>query len=146
MASQAEKTVSHCIALLREAGLRVTPQRTDIIRLMAGRARRYSVQEVHRSLSKKHPGLSLDTVYRTLNTLARLDIVSRVNLQNTEVVQYEFQDPGHHHHHAICMECGKSICLDECPLPAAFFDSLRRMKFQPEHHAFEVYGRCAACA
>lgn len=59
----------------RRAGLRLTPQRLEIFRELAESTDHPSVEELHRRLVVKFPTLSLDTVYRTLGTLARNVVV-----------------------------------------------------------------------
>lgn len=129
---------------LREEGLRITPQREDVLRFLARDRGRLSVQEVFREVRKKHRSISLDTVYRTLSTLSNLGVVSQLNLQTGDL-RYEFQAENHHHHHAVCLGCGTSLCLHGCPLPEAFFRDLEKRKFRVMNHAFEVYGYCADC-
>lgn len=138
------KPVDDSIAVLKKEGLRITPQRTDILRQLAAKKGRVSVQQVFKQIQQRHPGISLDTVYRTLSTFANLGIVSQINLQSGDLL-YEYQGGGPHHHHAVCLSCGAAFCLDECPLPESFFQALARKKFKVRSHAFEVYGYCAKC-
>ncbi len=135
--------VDYSLNVLKREGLRITPQRTDIVKLLAGEKRKLSVQQVYRAIAKRHPGISLDTVYRTLATLAQLGLVSQINMQGGDHL-YEFQGVNHHHH-AVCLGCGESVCMDECPFPQAFFQSLEQKRFRVQSHAFEVYGYCAKC-
>lgn len=132
------------LALLKSEGLRITPQREDIVQLLAKRKGRHSVQAVFQEVRKVHRTISLDTVYRTLSTLANLGVLSQIKLHGADLV-YEFQEAGHHHHHAVCLNCGDSICLTVCPLPKNFFQDLERRDFRVVNHAFEVHGYCAAC-
>ncbi|MBX7058780.1 MAG: transcriptional repressor [Leptospirales bacterium] len=139
------KPADETVTLLKREGLRVTPQRTDILRQLAGKKGRVSVQQVFKQIQQKHPGISLDTVYRTLSTFANLGIVSQVNLQSGDLL-YEYQGgAARHHHHAVCLSCGSTFCLDECPLPESYFQTLARKKFRVRSHAFEVYGYCSRC-
>ena len=133
------------LVALKSAGFRITPQRRDVVELLSSKKRRFTVQEIHSRLKQKHSGLSIDTVYRTLATLVELGIVAELNLRGDASI-YEYQGTDdHHHHHAICMRCGKAICLEECPVPAAFEKSLKKIHFQALNHSFEVYGYCREC-
>ncbi len=140
----AEAAVAKALELLKSEGLRITPQREDILHLLARRPGGHSVQDVFQEIRKKHRSISLDTVYRTLSTLANLGVLSQIKLHGADLV-YEFQGAGHHHHHAVCLTCGNSLCLSECPLPEGFFRDLERREFRVVNHAFEVYGYCASC-
>ena len=139
-----DEVVAEALERLRKEGFRITPQREDILRLLATRRGRHSVQDVFQKIRKKHRSISLDTVYRTLATLANLGVVGQIKLHGADLL-YEFQAAGHHHHHAVCVNCGTSICLAGCPLPKSFFADLERRDFRVLNHAFEVYGYCAEC-
>ncbi len=140
----AENNVTAIVKRLRDEGFRITPQREDILRLLAEDPRRRSVQEIFNEIRAIHGSISLDTVYRTLATFANLGVVAQIKAHGTDVV-YEFQPPGHHHHHAVCLSCGKSICLTECPLPKSYFRNLENENFRVLSHSFEVYGYCNSC-
>lgn len=143
-AAASGEAVQAALALLKSEGLRITPQREDILHLLARRKGRHSAQSVLQEIRKKHQAISLDTVYRTLSTLANLGVLSQIKLHGADLV-YEFQGAGHHHHHAVCLNCGDSICLTVCPLPKNFFQDLERQEFRVINHAFEVYGYCVGC-
>ncbi|MEQ9365388.1 MAG: Fur family transcriptional regulator [Leptospirales bacterium] len=142
--AKARDAVQTALALLKSEGLRITPQREDILHLLARRKGSHSVQAVFQEIRKKHRAISLDTVYRTLSTLANLGVLSQIKLHGADLV-YEFQGAGHHHHHAVCLDCGASTCLKVCPLPENFFQDLESQDFRVVNHAFEVYGYCAKC-
>ena len=129
---------------LREEGFRITPQREDIVRLLAGSRERLSIQTIFKEIRKQHGSISLDTVYRTLATFTNLGVVAQIKRNGSEP-SYEFQPPGHHHHHAVCLECSKSICLTDCPLPQSLFQDLEGKDFRVLSHSFEIYGYCSSC-
>ena len=119
-ASAGPHPVEAALVRLKAEGLRITPQREDIIAYLAKRRGRHSARSVFEAIRKKHRNISADR-------------------------QYEFQEAGHHHHHAVCLSCGQSSCLNVCPLPDKFFEDLEAYEFRVVSHAFEVYGYCAKC-
>lgn len=103
----------------RQAGLRLTPQRLEIFRLLSQSADHPSVEELHRRLLVKFPTVSLDTVYRTLGTLARHGLVHRIELAESHA-RYEVRKTPHHH--LICRSCKEIVdfkwtSFDEAALP-----------------------------
>ena len=60
--------------LLRSKGLRVTPQRVAILRLLM-RGGHLTLDQVLNELRKEEPNISISTVYNTLNTLTKLGIL-----------------------------------------------------------------------
>lgn len=66
------------VARLRGGGLRVTPQRLALHRLLADRPRHVTAEALLREASTDLPGLALPTVYSTLELFAELGVVRRV--------------------------------------------------------------------
>ncbi len=132
------------IERFKSGGYRITPQRLEIFRCFKSAGKHYSAEEVHRKVRRRFPGISLDTVYRNLNTLKELGILEALNFDDGKV-RYELARENTHHHHLICLRCGESQELDFCPLK--FIDSaqIRDRNFKVERHSFEIYGYCSSC-
>lgn len=129
---------------LKARGLKLTPQRIEILRVLAAAGAPLSAQEVFITVRKTLPSISLDTVYRNLALLTQDGLANQVNLQVKESARFEFQTPGHHHHHLVCLGCSKSICVETCPLPTDI-KSTEDPGFKVVGHAFEMYGYCSTC-
>jgi Fur family zinc uptake transcriptional regulator len=130
---------------LRNIGQKITPQRLAILKLLIDQSKPLSADEVYSNVRSTHPHISLDTFYRNLSLLANSGLVSQVNLQNREKSKFEFQGQSHHHH-AVCLECGKSFCVDYCPPRSRDLQPKEDDGFEVIGHAFEVYGYCSGCA
>ena len=87
----------------RAAGLKVTPQRQLLFRLLHGNTAHPSAEVLFEQASEAMPGISLRTVYQTLNDLAAMG-----ELQSIEVVggAVRFDPNVDDHHHAVCDSCG----------------------------------------
>jgi Fur family zinc uptake transcriptional regulator len=129
---------------LREAGHKLTPQRTEILRALMSAGVPMSALAVLARVRETYPYISLDTVYRNLSMLTTTEMVNQINLQHKGTALFEFQGEAHHHH-AICLDCGKSFCVDSCPLPKVFPLPSSDQQFQVVSHAFEIYGYCSSC-
>ena len=129
---------------LRESGHKLTPQRLEILRVLMSAGVPVSAQAVLARVKEIYPYISLDTVYRNLSLLTTTDMVDQINLQHKGTALFEFQGEAHHHH-AVCLDCGKSFCVDSCPLPKIFSLPADDPKFQVVSHAFEIYGYCSSC-
>lgn len=93
--------------LKKVPGLRNTSQRAlilDIVRKGDGHLDAY---EVYRRARLKQQRLSLSTVYRTLQTLKKLELVEEVHIDETHH-HYEIKRSDEHHH-LVCLGCGKVI-------------------------------------
>ena len=84
------------------------------------------------------------SVYRAVDLFERLGIVQRLNtgwkykLELTDM----FAD---HHHHLTCVNCGRTIAMNETELETAIARLAARHNFRPTSHQIEVQGLCQSC-
>lgn len=93
-------------------GYKLTSQREATVRvLLEHEADHLSAEDVFMHVKKKNPDIGLATVYRTLELLAELHIVEKMNFGDG-VARFDLRsgDHEHMHHHLICSICGR---LDE---------------------------------
>lgn len=98
-----DKRVSLFTQALRERGLRLTHQRLEVAREIAGSNRHADVEEIYQRVRERVPTISLDTVYRTLGALERLGLIRRVEVLGGPA---RYDANLEHHHHFICTQCG----------------------------------------
>jgi Fe2+ or Zn2+ uptake regulation protein len=129
--------------LLRQRGLRATSQRVVMHRLLRDRNRHVSAEELLSEASEQLPGISLPTVYSTLELFEGLGIVHRVNGGGGTLVWDTRPDV---HHHMICRNCGRIQDL-ETPLDLERARrSAARSGFEPDRAEVVVSGLCVNCA
>lgn len=90
----------------REAGLKVTHQRTEIYRKLVSLPDHPTAETLHKRLLATLPTISLDTVYRTLTTLEEHHLVARIQ---TAESQARFEAVYAPHHHLICSSCKRVV-------------------------------------
>jgi Fur family transcriptional regulator, ferric uptake regulator len=122
---------------LRRAGLRVTPLRRRLVHLFASSGHWYSAQELSEAAETAglRPGRA--TVYRLIEALIQAGLC-RPFSRSGRMTRYVFCAP-EHHHHMICLECGRVADVATCKVTAP--DS----SFAVEEHSVDFFGRCAAC-
>ncbi|QIN81006.1 hypothetical protein GBA65_21405 (plasmid) [Rubrobacter marinus] len=64
-----------CTKTLRERGVRVTPQRAHVWRLLAGSGGHFPPEEIWERTRDELPGMELSTVYRILDALREAGLV-----------------------------------------------------------------------
>jgi Fe2+ or Zn2+ uptake regulation protein len=129
--------------LLRERGLRATSQRVVMHRLLRDRNRHVSAEELLSEASDRLPGVSLPTVYATLELFEQLGIVRRVNGGGGTLMWDTRADA---HHHMICRNCGR---IEDMETPLDLERARRsaaRAGFRPDRAEVVVSGLCASCA
>jgi Fe2+ or Zn2+ uptake regulation protein len=101
------------VKILKENGIKITPQRLEIMKYLDDHMTHPDAEKIYSDLKKKNPALSKTTVYNTLETLRKYNIVQVLTISESEL-RYDFKNTLHHHF--LCKSCGKIIDIDvECP-------------------------------
>jgi Fur family ferric uptake transcriptional regulator len=128
---------------LGELGYRLTPQRIMILSAIERSDDHISAEEIHAQIVVRYPQVNISTVYRTLELLKRLGLVTEADLGGGKV-RYHSVEKGHHHH-LVCQECGAVIDLDESVLSSLKEVLLREYGFRASLKHLAIFGRCADC-
>jgi len=128
---------------LSELGYRLTPQRIMVLSAIEDSDDHISAEEIYTQIVAKYPQVNISTVYRTLELLKRLGLVTETDLGGGRV-RYHPAEKGHHHH-LVCQECGAIIDLDESVLSSLKDTLLREYKFIADLRHLAIFGRCANC-
>ena len=131
------------ISKLSEQGYRLTPQRMMVLSAIENSDNHISAEEIYAQVIAKYPHVNISTVYRTLELLKRLGLVTETDLGGGRV-RYHPADKGHHHH-LVCQECGRIIDLDESVLSSLRSALLREYNFSADLRHLAIFGRCAKC-
>ena len=98
------------VQTLRRAGLRLTPQRLAICRLLATTDRHPTAQMIYDELHPEYPSLSLATVYNTLDVLVQLNMIHVLGSAGDDAEHYDGNtDP---HINLACVSCHRVIDLE----------------------------------
>jgi Fe2+ or Zn2+ uptake regulation protein len=129
--------------LFHEAGLRVTPQRQAIFRLLQGDATHPTVEALFDRARTEMPALSLKTVYQTVHDLEALGELHVLDLGTGSVrVDPNVEDE---HHHLVCTACGRvrdlPVAYDDLQVPARW-----RRGFTVDDVVVIFRGRCEECS
>ncbi|WP_210494169.1 Fur family transcriptional regulator [Patulibacter sp. SYSU D01012] len=130
------------VARLRGAGLRVTPQRLALHRIVAATPRHVTAEALLREATADLPGLALPTVYSTLELFAELGVVRRVAAPGA--ARYD-TDPTPHDHFT-CTRCGTLLDLDTSAGRAAATRAAEAAGHRVASATVVVTGVCAGCA
>jgi Fe2+ or Zn2+ uptake regulation protein len=137
------KDVDQLTAAFRERGLRVTPQRQAIFRLLHGVDSHPTVESLYEAARAQMPTISRKTVYQTVHDLEAMGEVHVLDV-GTGTIRV---DPNveHAHHHLVCTNCGtvRDVLVDVADLkvPARY-----RSDFRVDAVEVVFRGRCEACA
>jgi Fe2+ or Zn2+ uptake regulation protein len=118
------------VKLLKENSIKVTPQRLEILKYLDENRVHPTADQIYIGLKEKTPSLSKTTVYNSLHTLNKNEIIQSLSITGSEL-RYDFRTDVHHHF--LCKKCGRIIDIDiGCP----YMDDL----LNGEHRVEEVHG------
>jgi len=137
----------------RDWGYRFTLPREIILEVLARSNKHLSAEDIYLEVHKKYPNIGLTTVYRTLEILVNLGFVSKLDFGDGKA-RYEFLEGpkgSRHHHHLVCMSCGKVIDYtdfvdEEIELLNQIEKVLsKKYGFKITKHLIQFYGLCDKC-
>ncbi|MFH2137994.1 MAG: Fur family transcriptional regulator [Candidatus Omnitrophota bacterium] len=103
------------INILKEQGIRITPQRVRIFELLAAEKRHLCVEELYEKIKESFPAVSLATVYSILELLKKKGIIREIRIKFDKSCYEARTDL---HHHFSCRKCKKIFDIDLTPCPA----------------------------
>ncbi len=149
MEGEAMSKADRILAAFKEFSERSTLPRQMIadklVELEAGEAgEAFSIETLLERLRKSDPRIGRATVYRTIEKLAQLKILDRIDFADGTRC-YRLCDSEEHHHHLTCRTCHRVVEFDLC-LPQAKIDAIgRREGFTIEDHDISLSGLCGEC-
>lgn len=128
--------------LCSERGLSLTAQRRAILEVVLDSDDHPQADDVYAALSRRRLRVSRATVFRTLEGLARLGVISKASHTGSSV---RYDGRTDLHHHLICIACDRVIDfsdkhLDSLPLP-----DTRRLGFVVSDLQVQLRGTCREC-
>jgi Fe2+ or Zn2+ uptake regulation protein len=129
-------------AALRARGLRVTRQRIEIERTVRELGGHVSAEDVLNGVGERLRGVSLPTVYSTLELLEELGSVRCVGHVAGRVL---FDSRVDEHHHVVCSRCGRVEDIEAPFDTAPALAAAREAGFAGTQAGLTVTGICAPC-
>jgi Fur family peroxide stress response transcriptional regulator len=131
------------IDILRQVGLRPTPQRLAIVREVFNR-HHPTVAEVYESVRREFPTIGLATVYNTLHAITERDLVRELPFANATRFDVNLSP----HANLVCTRCGSIEDSEECNELISEMRSRISIGdgFAPVGQRIDFYGLCRSCA
>jgi len=118
------------IKMIKERGMRITPQRAIILEAVESLRGHITVEDVFQRVQTVNAYISLATVYRTLEMLRDMNLITQTNFGQSQA-HFALKDHGSHHH-LVCLNCHQ---LEE--FSDDIFDPIRVSL--EDSYGFEVY-------
>ncbi|HDF0887845.1 TPA: peroxide-responsive transcriptional repressor PerR [Staphylococcus aureus] len=137
-----EHELEESIASLRQAGVRITPQRQAILRYLISSHTHPTADEIYQALSPDFPNISVATIYNNLRVFKDIGIVKELTYGDSSS-RFDFNT--HNHYHIICEQCGKIVDFQYPQLNEIEILAQHMTDFDVTHHRMEIYGVCKEC-
>lgn len=128
---------------LQQSGYRLTGSRRTLIATIANCGHAFTVPQLLTMAQRQDPKIGMATVYRAVETLASLGLVSRVH-----------DERGCHNYVAvdrqqasmlICQTCGRLASIDDSPLRRVLAQIAQQHSIAIESYWLQLNGQCAEC-
>jgi Fur family transcriptional regulator, peroxide stress response regulator len=130
------------IAALKERDFRLTPQRVELVRLIASSEGHPSARQLYTRIKRQFPTMSHATVYKTLGLLKEMGQVLEIDLRDDSHYDGNRPQP---HPHLICIKCNKIIDGEAEFDPSAIRKLEQVSGYKILRSQVSFYGLCPDC-
>ena len=128
------------VGALEDAGYRLTSPRRAVAELIGSRRDHFTADELLSESRRRRLGVTRATVFRSLDVLADLGLIERLDLPSGEHAFVACQTA--HHHHLVCSACGRSTEIDDNGLEGLAASIARQSGYRVGTHRLELFGMC----
>jgi Fur family ferric uptake transcriptional regulator len=136
----------HALATLQAAGHRRGGARTAVVEALSRHDCAVTALDLDDELRRRKPPVGRASVYRALEQLDELGLVRRVEVCRGTAGYERIEPDGHHHHHAICRDCGRMVPFEDSSLERAIGKLSENLSFDVTEHDVVLRGTCERCS
>ena len=122
--------------------LKITPQRTAVFKALTESSSHPSADQIHKTLKKEFPNISLDTVNRTLITFAKAKMIEIVEGHGDP---RRFDPNQEDHHHFYCISCHEIVDFHDTALDNINLSPEIESRFSITGKRICLTGYCDTC-
>jgi Fur family transcriptional regulator, peroxide stress response regulator len=137
----ADKASRRIEKALRQKGIRITPQRMEIVHILSRDKTHPGAGAILREVRKRMPEVSMSTVYYTLGLLKSEGLIKELEFYDME---NRYESVMTDHIDLVCTECGAIVNFDG-DVAVTRQGIEESTGFEAHRMRFEYYGLCAKC-
>lgn len=126
-----------------EHGIPLTVQRRAVVEVLRRHDDHPTADTVWEEVVARVPGISRTTVYRSLETLVRLGLATRLGHPGAAL---RYDPRTDRHHHMVCDRCGATVDVESPGLDRLELPDLAPAGFRARDFSVQISGLCATCA
>jgi Fe2+ or Zn2+ uptake regulation protein len=127
---------------LLQSRYRLTRQRAAVLRAL-GDGAHLSAETILERVRSELPGVSLGTIYRSLDILREIGLVQAFSFGGSAA---RYEATIEKHHHLLCTKCRELTNVRADGVAEIAGELARRAGFREADYALTIFGLCAACA
>ncbi len=143
MTSSRQQHYASLVQGLKQAGLKLTPQRLAILDLLAGNRTHPTAAAIYQQLQPQFPTMSQTTIYNTLETLVKLGLIHELGQVGDDAVHYDPDTTPHLN--VFCQVCGKIMDFTEADIMPSLQAVAAQSGFEIQGARIVYYGLCPTC-
>ena len=124
--------------------LKVTKERSAILRAFLDSDRHMPAEELYRRMKDEGSSVGLATIYRTLSLFCESGLAEQRQFGDGQA-RYELVYNVKHHDHLICQGCSRIIEFQNEEIEALQEKVAKKNNFKIFSHKLELYGLCSKC-
>ena len=137
------KTQTSLIDSLTERGYRLTPQRELLLSVLGKSDKHLDAETLLARVRRVYPRVNKSVVYRNLELLTALGLISSVDFGHGRVEYEVHHHP--HHHHLVCRTCRRMIEISSDAFSTLQQQLADRYGFIAELDHLALFGLCQNC-
>lgn len=127
-------SINQIVELLKNHGLKITPQRVEILRFLQNNRIHPTAQQIYEHVLSKVGSVSFTTVYNTLHTLEEMGQIKKISISDTRTI-YDIDTSDHGHF--VCTICGNVYDIT--------YKVMVNVPGKTQRTELIVYGICSQC-
>jgi Fur family peroxide stress response transcriptional regulator len=135
--------LDHYISTLKDSGMRLTPQRIAICKLLCESSDHPTAGMIYDHVRKQYPSLSLMTVYNTLDSLVNLGLVNTLGNVGDDNTHYDGDTSNHIN--LACISCHKIVDISISQLSNINHEISKNSGYKLLGARMMYYGLCPNC-
>lgn len=137
------KTQNELINCLKDAGMRITPQRIAICKALVDSHDHPSASQLYDKLKQEYPSLSLTTIYNTLDALVSQGMINILGDAGDGRVHFDaYIGP---HINLACLKCHQITDIESDLVPRISVEVSNTSGYEIKGSRVFYYGICPAC-
>ncbi|MHB8628062.1 MAG: Fur family transcriptional regulator [Aggregatilineales bacterium] len=128
---------------LRQRGERLTIQRRLVLEALCAEPGHHTVNQLRQMIEQSGESLDESTIYRIVQRLNELGLVSQTDLGWQGVVYELIRSTPHHH--LVCLGCGAVISLEDSLAEGLRQSILEQYGFEARVEHLALFGWCREC-